>query len=851
MKKLYFFFLLINSISFSQTLEETIYVATEVFISNQNNESLQLLNQQESTYKTLVNTKDEQLALVFLQCNKGYYLDKHSKLKEAITSYEDALKRFQSNNLLKFSDFDIIESCLKPLGNLYTKTSDYTNAINTINQYIFFAEERNNINHQVSGAINLAKLYETIGKYKIVLKIIENTSKLPNISNTQKKHLTAIKITNLIALEKYEEASFINATSKFSKFNKHKNDYLIQLKKGNYNQALNAFKKAKTTINKTNMSIRNLSKFYVEEAQLYYLLNRQNNAIQSLNLALKTLIPNLTPQDFYDKNNLYPENTFIDIFDLYATMQSNTEKALQYFNLSFHVSKLLQNSWTSQEAKILNQTNNRIRSEKCISLLYNKFNETKNKTYLYDAFHYSENGKASVLKEVFQKKLRQKQFPNDSLLTIEINLLKKQEHITSLLVKEQMGNSKASRINLLSKNLSEISLKLKTIKTAILKKYPESTSNLSLETLQAKLLKDDTVLVEYFYGETAIYQFTILSKNIYLDKIILNTDTRKQITDFIHLFDNASIINNNINTFTTKAFNLFELLKFNTISTSKNVVIIPDGLLNFISFESLLTSKTSTTSYSKMPFLVKTHNVLYNSSALFYSTKNKPVETNTLLGFFPVFENTKKKLTYSIEEAHAINTEMSSKIFMYNKATKANFIKNANNYNILHLSTHANAGDFIKPANIDFYDDTLYLNELYSLNLNTNLVVLSACETGIGKLYKGEGAMSIARGFQYSGAKNVLFSLWRINDLSASQIIQSFYENYSKHQATYLANHNSKIEYIENNTISNIKKSPYYWSAFVYYGEFTKPDYNRPLFYNIGIIVFILLFIVILLLKFK
>ena len=65
--------------------------------------------------------------------------DLEAKLKEAIAIYEDALNRFNNNELSKLSEFDIIENCLKPLGNLYTKTGDYTNALSTINQYIFLA----------------------------------------------------------------------------------------------------------------------------------------------------------------------------------------------------------------------------------------------------------------------------------------------------------------------------------------------------------------------------------------------------------------------------------------------------------------------------------------------------------------------------------------------------------------------------------------------------------------------------------------------------------------------------------------------------------------------------------------
>lgn len=129
-------------------------------------------------------------------------------------------------------------------------------------------------------------------------------------------------------------------------------------------------------------------------------------------------------------------------------------------------------------------------------------------------------------------------------------------------------------------------------------------------------------------------------------------------------------------------------------------------------------------------------------------------------------------------------------------------------------------------------------------------MVLSACETGVGKLYKGEGAMSIARGFQYAGVKNLVFSLWQINDLSTSQVMQSFYKNLNQSQSTYYSNRQSKLDYLQDKRISNIKKSPYYWGAFVYYGTLDSEKPRNTVFYIvIGVlIVFVSVFII---LKFK
>lgn len=837
-------------ISFSQNLEEAIYTATETFISNNNDASLKLLSQQESAFKIHAKTKDEQLALVFLQCHKGYYLDEHSKLKEAISAYEDALKRFNNNELSKLSEFDIIENCLKPLGNLYTKTGDYTNALSTINQYIFLAEKSKNTKHQISGKINLAKLYQTIGNNERVLKIIEEASKLPYISTRQNALIQSIKTKSLLALNKYEEASLLNTIQSSSKFEIYKNQYAINLQKGNYTEALNSFKKAKAQISETSLSGRDLAKFYIEEAQLYYLLKNSPEALKCLNKATKILLPNFKNDGLPNTNLLYAENTFIDIFDLYATIQTTIELALKSYDLSFYVSGLLKENWTSQEAKILNETNNRIRSEKCIDILINNYQQTNNKSLLFKAFQYSENNKVSTLKDISNQKARFQKYPTDTLLIREFKLLNEQEQVTNLLIKEQLSTNQASRINDLSKKLSDISVQLKPIKTNIEIKYPETNLEPSLMSFQKKLEKDKAVLVEYFYGENTIYQFIISNNNIIVDTINLTDYAKENIINFIHLFDDASAINNDINNYTFQAFNLFKLLKFDAVLNFKNVMIIPDGLLNFIPFEALLFEKTNTTTFSKMPFVLKNQSIAYNSSALFYLKDSDKNKNKKVLGFFPVFENSNQMLTYSINEANAIKNEMNSTLFMNSKASKSNFVKNAPNFGILHLSTHASSGNFVMPSNISFYDDSMFLNELYSLDLSPNLVVLSACETGIGKLYKGEGAMSIARGFQYAGAENLLFSLWQINDLSTSKIMQSFYENYNKQQSAFLANHNSKIGYLANEAISNTKKSPYYWSAFVYYGTLETEKSSNAIFYIIfGI--FILSIILLLILKFR
>lgn len=831
--------LLFCSMGFSQNLEENIYVAAEMFIRNKSESALKILNQAEAKFKAEAKTKDEQLALIFLQCHKAYYLNENGYAKDALFTYEDALQRFANNNLSAFSNFDITENCLKPLSALYTQTGDYTNAINTINQYLFFAKNSHNIPHQISGAINLSILYQTVGNTQMALQTVNGALSIKPLSTLQKNKLLNIKIGALIAVSKYKEASECNSLLINSEFSQNKNAYAIALKQKQYATALQYFNKAKAGANGKELTKRETAKFYVEEAQLHLLLNNKNEALAALQKALSILIPSFNNGALPQKDALYAENTFIDIFDLYASLQTNMEVALQSFDLSFYVSQLLRANWTSQENKIQQQAADRLRSEVCIDLIFNDFATSKNKKNIERAFQYAENNKVLVLKNSFEKQRRLKQNPNDSLLISENNLLKEQERLTGLLINEQLEKSNPIRINVYSKLLNDVSVQLKELQTLIEKKYPPLVYSYSVKTLQKKLKQDNAVLVEYFFGKHSLYQFTISDNDFGINQIPVTETLNGDIKNFIHLFDTPSAINNNVSAYTALAHELYKALNLKQVFRTKNTVVIPDGLLNFIPFEALLSDSTNTVTFSKMPFVVKTQTITYNTSAEFYATSSTQTYNNKLLGFFPVFENTGQALNYSINEAEAIKHNVNAELRLREQATKPYFVEHAKQYGILHLSTHATGGNFTTPAQIKFYDTPLFLNDLYHLKINSKLVVLSACETGIGKLYKGEGAISLARGFQYAGANNVLFSLWQINDQSTSQVMESFYGAYSKSNSAFVANRESKLDYLENPSISNAKKSPYYWSAFVFYGAVEPVKSSDRLIY-IFVCVFLL-----------
>ena len=836
--------------AFSQNLENEIYEATEVFNSTKTESALEVLNIKIAAFKTTIKTEDEHFAFINLLLNKGYYLSKNNKQQQAITTYEDAWTRYKKENIANLFQFDIIEYCLIPLGVLYHKTNNYTNAENVIKHYIFLAEQQKNESHLASGAINLSNLYQKLGKHQLAIDVSTKGLQIKNLKPYQKRRLKSIKSRSEIRLNKtiiiidnpHAQMKLPNISDAYTKTQL---EYELAYKKGDYKEALKKFNSLKSLGNNKMSSARMLAKRSIEEAHLYTLLEDNNTAAKQLKIALRLLIPNFNSNGLPDKNDIYPENTFIDLFDALAQLQTDSKQALQCYDLSFYASSLLDNEITSQEGQLIQLSNNRKRSAKCIQLLYELSNTDESTYYTEQAFIYAEHFKSNILKESIAKKTLLETYPNDSLLIKEQHLLKQQEQLTNQLIKTPYN--KKEHTSTLRVSLSSLSIQLKTLKKEIDKKY-NSTQNrpISLSEITKKLQKDNATLIEYFYGNDAIFQFIISENAIEFNRIPLNEIIKNDIITFISYFDNASVINNNITQYTTDAFSLYETLLINRVTDKTNLIIIPDGFINFIPFDALLTSKSNSLTFESMPFVVKQHKLAYNSSAALYLKTEDHVANQSVLGIFPIFENSNKSLEYSKEEAKSINNTMDANLLMNTSATKDDFISKAKEYTILHLSTHAKSGNFINPASIEFADSSLSLNELYALDLNTDLVVLSACETGIGQLKYGEGAMSLARGFQYAGAKNMLFSLWKISDLSTSQIIESFYKNYNKNKSAYVSNNQSKLDYLQNESITNIKKSPYYWSAFTFYGNLSKPKKNNYKYLSIiavAMLIALLLFL--------
>ncbi|WP_296342540.1 CHAT domain-containing protein [Winogradskyella sp.] len=834
-------------------MEEKIYASTEQFYSEPNHKNLQVLNTEIASFEPQLKTKDEYFAFINLIINKAYYLAEHNTQDKAISAYEKAYKIYLKNQVFSY---DIVEYCLIPLGVLYHKSNAYIKAENIIKHYITLAIKQGNVSQQISGSINLALLYQSLNRHQSVISIVDKTLLgFKDIKKNQEQRLNSIKKRSLLLIESNQEKLLLDNDVIFNSQDDSEIldlKYRTALQNRDYSKAYNYFNRIKNKSLVNNLiSKRELAKLSFQEAQLFYLLNRADKAHKELYNTLSLLIPSFRSNQSLTENDLYPENIFIDVFDLLATIETTPENKLLNYNLSFYVTSLLNKENTNEESLIISASANRTRAENCIEILYQLYIKENNTDFIQRALNFAEQYKASILKTNSQRKsFLQKYGKIDSTLIREDLLLKEQKQLTNRLLSGTSNTDYLKRQDSIRSRLIGISVELKSLQNVIEQTYKIGINKtISLTDITSKLNDTKKAVIQYFYGKKAIYQFVFTETNYGFNEIPVGASTNQKIIDFISYFNDVSKINSDISIFTEDAFYIYNLLKFDAVKSFEEVVIIPDGLMSFIPFETLLNSKTTSTSFAKMPFVIKSQSLEYNTSLQFYLNNRTERLEDKLLGMFPVFKNSNQELTYTKNEAEEIKSKISSKLLMYEHATRVNFLNQMKNYSVLHLSTHASSGDFLNPANISFYDTELSVNELYDLDINPNLVVLSACETGVGKVLKGEGVMSIARGFQYAGAENTLFSLWQINDLSTSKIMTSFYKYYASGKTATFSNSQSKIDYLSNREVSNAKKSPYYWGAFVFYGDVPELKPNKQTYYLLTLGILALLIVVFLILK--
>lgn len=542
--------------------------------------------------------------------------------------------------------------------------------------------------------------------------------------------------------------------------------------------------------------------------------------------------------DVFIRNVLNTANTYFELFE----KSKNKDDLITANSLYFVVSDMFSEFYQKGKYNYrLNEFNKEIASGLLQTQMRINPNDTKK---IKDILNRIENNSSQHLWNVFETKSSQN-LKVPSALIQDYNQLVFEKN-TILQNIEENGDTTES-----TKLLAGLNKEIQNKQSAI-NNYDSSyeqfkSSNFNIDAIQNQL-KDSQLMIKYVVTDAETFAFVIDRKVIKL--INLGTTKSLKLAVEQHL-KNINYISNNYTENASKLYQkLLQPILKNVDATS--IVVIPEDFLNTVAFESLQDQKGH--------WVIQNHLVSYAYSIKLWdilqskSTKN---QSNSFVSFAPNYlkipdaNQTRSlrrgnlfDLMEAKNEARAISKIFNGKLFMNENATRDNFLQSTTAYNFHHLAMHSVLeNDYSKSSLVFTENQKVFFNELYQLNFPSKMVVLSACNTGLGKEESGEGVMSLSRALTYAGVKSSVYSLWQVPDKETSEIMVTFYENLKDGQSKDAALANAKLEFIKNNPMKN---HPFYWAGFVVNGDVSTivmSNTNWMLYLGIVTIVLVLLFL--------
>ncbi len=785
--------------------------------------------------------------------------------------YELALEYFYKALKIKRDDLDSsdfsVKASLNNIGTIYFEKGDYQKSIS------LFKEGINEIikkygNKQLVLAdsyTNIASSYESLGKYEDAITYNKKSLEILNEKYNEKHVDIALNLYHLARCyhkkgqDSLAEKHFLKAISKaIESVGHHHNklaiilfDYSLFLYNNNrISQALEQNKKGV----KANTKPAWLNSFYPPMTGIY----------DAYKMIEGVSINALIQQKMYDATS--NQQCLLNALD-------------QYFYADTLINISRQNRKSMEDKIFLGKLSFDI-YKGAVGLCSKLFEIKKDKKYLEMAYYFIEKNKGGVLLEALASS-EAKQFAGipDSLLDVE----KKFKSDISFLYKKLAESPEEKIELKIRNKLFGLNRKYESFISQMEHDFPAyhqlkyTVNEATIADVQDRI-DEKTLVVNYFSADSLLYVFNIGKE----DYMLYETHKDEDFNEFV-LMLRSEIIKGYYNAggiFFSKLSNKVykNVFPFEIPKDIENVVIIPDGLLSFIPFEALLAKAhtTNLSDYSTYPFLVNEYNISYSYSAnLLYITLPKESSPNVevtdikdWLAFAPVFSdestggltlrtrnmlrqisafqkdtlNTRGRLFNGAqitplpgteEEVKKIFKEFDSKGFLaqvqLNKNANEEFIKSGNlqDYKYLHIATHGfvNAdkpelsGILLAQDSLSKEDGILFSGEIYNLQMNADLVVLSACETGLGKYSKGEGIIGLSRALLYAGSKNIIVSLWKVADNSTSILMTDFYDNLLKQKGRErsfsMAISEAKRKMIHSKKYAH----PFYWSPFVLVGR--------------------------------
>ncbi len=559
-------------------------------------------------------------------------------------------------------------------------------------------------------------------------------------------------------------------------------------------------------------------------ANIYVQSSNYDSAFYFFQKAFDQLRPGFTEQDLLKKENTelsgkiteYITGMILDKASAWmskyktTSRQNSLDSAIRIYKLTDRYFDKLKASQSDIQSKLFWKANNRRLYEQAIEACYRSKNNE-------DAFYFFEKSRAVLLND----QISEQRFMTDNDITKQAGL-----KTTIIELEKELAIAPAASDAYLStqKKLFITTQELETLTNNIKAKNPEfyqnylDTTFITISQIRKYILNNSKSLLEIFSGDSAVYILIITNNNQSLSK--LNKGLYDSLVNsFTSSISNRYKLNEHFKDFVKTSHQLYHLLFQNVPPSYGSIIISPDGI-NY-PFEALITNDDETNpDYFLNHYATSyTYSIKYLTNQFAANTTN----SSSVLGIAPIqFKNNQNlaDLSGSDNSLKTINSFFSNATnFVLEKATRNNFLQNFPGYTIIQLYTHASDTSSNGDPVIYFSDSALYLSSLIpDRKPVTQLVVLSACETANGKLYRGEGVFSFNRAFAALGIPAAVSNLWSVDNESTYQITELFYKYLSQGSPTDVALQKAKLEFIDKIS-SQEKKLPYFWAGTILTGK--------------------------------
>lgn len=753
----------------------------------------------------------------------------------------DLVKTYLKTNKVNTPSFRIL------LGNTYCQYGDYAKSISIINEAL--KEYEDNPSEYAQYLLYLTDAY------------IRNKE----LDNAQKALDKALPILQKYKSEHDPWMVFYYEIYGQYLMKKAENEECDYDKLANYTEAVNVFDKALIL----NSSSTNNSIPYLDD-QIELITPRQvKDVFVNRALALKE-IGNV----YQNQNDQFTANIFYD-------------KALKTTSANIKFLHDLRISFLDEESKIsLSEQYSKVYLDG-IKIADQLYTNTKLPLYFEQMLEFSEAGKSATFLASLND-IKAKNFGGipDSLVQKEKDLTMRLASLKQLRFNTENQNSPDSSL------LAELDKSIFNVQNAHDEliflferdyedfynfKYKNSTIT-SADIIRK--LKSNQALIEYIIDEPKdaldtgyVYALVFTSKDYHYSKVAVTYEYLNHLQTIIDELSNNHIADTNYKDFkkyTSSAYYLYQTL-IQPLALDKRItdlIIIPDGSISYIPFDALLCKPNMETviDYRRLNYLVYDYSASYSYSAKlhFEYFKSERKHNKSILAYAPDYSEIEVDLNKAAYRNRQVNRTIlrplpgakdevlglakmqKCKAFIGQEASERSFKDLAVNYDILHLAMHTIINDSIPMFSKLVFStpsDTIedgYLNtqEIYNLKLDARLAVLSACNTGTGKLRSGEGVMSLSRAFLYAGCPSIVMTLWEVEDKVSANLMLNFYKYLFKGYSKAEALRKAKMDHIK--TADPLKAHPYFWQGYILVGD------PSPIKLNNNVIIAILMFSVVL-----